>query len=336
MEANARWVALTAIAPVAWGTNYYVTHAFLPADHPLYGAALRALPAGLVLLAVRRQRPRGVWWWRSAVLGLLNVSVFFFLVYVASHLLPTSVAATVMALAPLAMMLVAWCLLAERPGAAHLAGAVLGLAGVCLMLLTGAEGTSVRGVLASVAAMLVSSFGYVLAKRWSAGADVLASTAWQLTAGGLLLLPAAAVAEGAPPALSGPAVLAFGYVALVATALAFAAWFAGLRHLPAGTVGLVGLLNPCTGVLLGTVAAAETLSVRQLCGMALVLTGVLLGRPARGGRRDEPHEPAPDRPAVTPGTPRRTRPRTPGARASASAARTPGRRRARSSRDPRG
>ncbi|MEU2564791.1 EamA family transporter [Streptomyces longispororuber] len=332
MEANARWVALTAVAPVAWGTNYYVTHEFLPADHPLYGAALRALPAGLVLLAVRRQRPRGVWWWRSAVLGLLNVSVFFFLVYVASHLLPTSVASTVMAVAPLAMMLVARGLLAERPGAAHLAGAALGLAGVCLMLLTGAEEVSVRGVLASVAAMLVSSFGYVLAKRWSGGTDVLASTAWQLTAGGLFLLPAAAVAEGAPPALSGPAVLAFGYVALVATALAFAAWFAGLRHLPAGTVGLVGLLNPLTGVLLGTAAAAETLTVRQLCGMALVLAGVVLGRPARGPRRSG----EPVRPAVTPGTPRRARPRTPGARAPASAARTPGRRRARSSRGPRG
>lgn len=66
---------------------------------------------------------------------------------------------------------------------------------------------------------------------------------------------------------------------MVATALAFAAWFAGLRHLPAATVGLVGLLNPVTGVLLGTVIAGEVLTVRQLCGLVLVLAGVLLGRP---------------------------------------------------------
>ena len=315
MEATLRWRALTAVAPVAWGANYYVTHQFLPADRPLYGAALRALPAGLVLLAVCRRRPRGAWWWRSAVLGLLNVSVFFVLVYAASQLLPTSIASTVMALSPLAMMLIAWALVSERPGTAHLAGAAIGLAGVCLMLLTGADGVSVPGVLASAAAMLVSSFGHILTKRWSAGTDVLASTAWQLTAGGLFLLPAAAAVEGPPPALSPTALLAFGYVTLIATALAFVAWFTGLRHLPAGTVGLIGLLNPLTGVLLGTAVAGEVLTGRQLCGLVLVLAGVVLGRPARADVR-KPTPASARRPATSPppaARPCTSRPTPPGA-----------------------
>ncbi|MEV5970364.1 EamA family transporter [Streptomyces sp. NPDC051921] len=299
-----RWVVLTAVAPVAWGTNYFVTHEFLPADRPLYGAALRALPAGLALLCLRRQRPRGPWWWRSAVLGLLNMSVFFVLVYAASQLLPTSVASTVMAVAPLTMMLVAWPLVSERPRTGHVACAAIGLAGVCLMLLTGTEAVSVPGILAAAAAMLVSSFGHILAKRWSAGTDVIASTAWQLTAGGLILLPFAAAVEGPPPALSGPTLLAFGYVTLIATALAFVAWFTGLRHLPAGTVGLIGLLNPVTGVLLGTAAAGETLSVQQTCGLVLVLAGVLLGRPraagGHGGHRTPRHPVADERTARAP------------------------------------
>ncbi|WP_225078803.1 EamA family transporter [Streptomyces sp. CoT10] len=290
METNLRWVALTAVAPVAWGTNYFVTREFLPADRPLFGAALRALPAGLALLALCRRRPHGAWWWRSAVLGLLNVSVFFVLVYAASQLLPTSVASTVMAVSPLAMMLIAWALVSERPGISHLAGAAIGLGGVCLMLLTGVGGVSVPGILASAAAMLVSAFGHILAKRWSASADVLASTAWQLTAGGLFLLP---VAEGPPPALHTPALLAFGYVALVSTALAFTAWFTGLRHLPAGTVGLIGLLNPVTGVPLGTAVAGEVLTVQQLCGLVLVLVGVVLGRPTPAGRRGSGQAPPP-------------------------------------------
>ncbi|MEU5806033.1 EamA family transporter [Streptomyces sp. NPDC047718] len=67
----------------------------------------------------------------------------------------------------------------------------------------------------------------------------------------------AAAAQGAPPAVDGPALLGFGYVIAVATAPAFAAWFAGLRHLPAATAGLIGLVNPVTGVLLGTAMAGE-------------------------------------------------------------------------------
>ncbi|MEV7178077.1 EamA family transporter [Kitasatospora sp. NPDC093679] len=284
MEGNLRWILVTAVAPVAWGVNYFVTQRFLPPDHPLFGAAVRALPAGLLLLALCRELPRGVWWWRSAVLGLLNTSAFFVLVYTASQLLATSVASTVMALAPLAMMLAGWALLGERPRPTHLAGAGIGLGGVCLMLLGGTGGVSPSGVLASVAAMLVSSLGFVLGKRWGAGAGLLASTAWQLVAGGLFLLPVAAVMEGPPPALGARELAAFAYTAVVATAVAFAAWFAGLRHLPAGTVGLVGLLNPFTGVLLGTLLAGESLTPRQLAGMALILSGIALGRPVGAGR----------------------------------------------------
>lgn len=285
MEASLRWVLVTAVAPVAWGSNYYVTHEFLPASEPLYGGLLRALPAGLVLLAVCRRLPSGSWWWRSLVLGTLNVGAFFVLIYVAAQLLPTSVASTVMATSPVVMMLFAWLLLAAPPRSRHLTGAAIGIAGVVLMLFTGTVAADPRGVLASVAAMAMSSLGYVLTKKWSADVDVLSLTSWQLVAGGLVLLPVAVLVDGAPPVLDGPAVLGFLYVAVVATALAFAAWFSGLRHLDAGTVGLVGLLNPVTGVLLGVAVAGEVLSPRQLCGLVLVLTGIALGRPVRARAR---------------------------------------------------
>ena len=286
MEDNSRWALVTAIAPVAWGSTYFVTHEFLPAEHPLWGAVIRALPAGLLLLAVRRTGPRGSWWWRSAVLGALNTGVFFALIYLAAQLLPTSAAATIMATAPVTMMLMAWALLAERPAAAHLVGAGLGIVGVGLMLYTGTAAVDGRGVLASVAAMTLSSLGYVLAKRWGQQVDVLAATSWQLIAGGLLLVPAALLVEGAPPELDLSAVLAFGYVTVLATAVAFAAWFAGLRRLRAGTVGLLGLLNPVTGVLLGTLVAAEPLTARQTAGLVLVLAGVLAGQPTVLARLD--------------------------------------------------
>ncbi|MET7443541.1 EamA family transporter, partial [Streptomyces sp. NPDC005568] len=64
-------VLLTALAPVSWGSTYAVTTEFLPADRPLFTGLMRALPAGLVLLALARVLPRRAWWWKSAVLGAL-------------------------------------------------------------------------------------------------------------------------------------------------------------------------------------------------------------------------------------------------------------------------
>ncbi len=280
MEAKLRWVLVTALAPVAWGTTYFVTHRYLPAGYPLYGAVVRALPAGVLLLLVHRRLPHGSWWWRSLVLGTLNMGAFFALVYLAAQQLPTSIASTIMATSPVVIMLFAWAALAERPRAARLAGAAVGIAGVCLLLLGGGGTVHPAGVLASVTAMTMSSLGYVLAKKWSAGVDVFSLTGWQLIAGGAVLAPVAVLVEGRPPALDVPAALGFGYVTVVATALAFAAWFTGLRHLDAGTVGLIGLLNPVAGVLLGTVVAREALGARQVGGLVLVFAGILLGQPA--------------------------------------------------------
>ena len=149
------------------------------------------------------------------------------------------------------------------------------------------ETISVAGVAASAAAMLTSTVGYVLAARWRDDADPLAVTSWQLTAGGLVLLPVAVIAEGSPPTADPRVVLAFGYVTLVATALAFTLWFGGLRHLSAGTVGLLGLLNPLSGVLLGTLLAGEVLGTRQWCGLVLVVGGILLGRARTQPRRSK-------------------------------------------------
>lgn len=291
MEGIWRWQLTTAVAPVAWGSTYFVTHHFLPAGDPLYGAAIRALPAGLLLLLLRRRLPRGSWWWRSLVLGTLNVGAFFALIYVAAQLLPSSLASTVTAASPLMMMLIAWPLLGERPRAMTVGAALLGAVGVCLMVLTGSTRANPVGIAASTAAITMSAFGYVLTKRWGGQVDVLTGTSWQLIAGGAVLVPLAVVVEGAPPPLGTRSLLAFGYLTIIATAVAFGAWFTGLRHLAAGTVGVIGLLNPVTGILLGTMLATEVLSARQLAGGLMVIAGVLVDR----GRQSTtaPTEPSP-------------------------------------------
>jgi len=149
---------------------------------------------------------------------------------------------------------------------------------VLLIVATSSTGVNAWGVVASASAMVMSALGYVLSKRWASDIPVLSLTAWQLLAGGGALTIAALAFEGAPPALDTGAILGFAYVTVIATALAFWCWFTGLKRLSAGTVGVIGLLNPVTGVLLGTIFAAEPLTLIQIGGVILVLIGVFVGQ----------------------------------------------------------
>ncbi|TNM68341.1 EamA family transporter [Streptomyces sp. NP160] len=302
MEGNWRWVAVTAVAPVSWGATYWVTGQALPPD-ALWGGVLRALPAGLVLLALPLhgspgagggRRLHGTWWWRAAALGTLVNGAFFSLVYASAQLLPSSVAATATGASPLVVLALAWPLLSRRPRAAAVGSALLGMLGVVLLVGTAASGLDPLGVAAALGGVLAFATGTVLSQRWTrraaAGAPPaaprpLTMTAWQLVLSGLLLAPAAAAFEGAPPALDGEGVLALAYVSLVATALAFTAWFAGLARLDASAVAVVGLLNPVAGVVLGTGLAGERLTGPQWAGLLLVLAGVVLGQVRRPALR---------------------------------------------------
>jgi len=273
-----RTVLVTAVAPVAWGSTYLVTEEFLPADRPLFAALVRALPAGLLLLAFRRRLPRGDWWWRAVVLGVCNIGLFFPLIFLAAYHLPGGLAATLQASSPLVVMALAAGMIHERAGALRIGSAVVGLVGVALLVLQSPGQVDTLGLVGAFGSVLVSALGFVLVKRWQAPVDMLTLVSWQLVVGGLVLLPVALLVEGPPPAIDVPALGGFLWLGLVGTAVAYVCWFHGLSRMPAGAASLIGLVNPVVGTLLGVVVAGEIFGWVQALGMALVLGGVLAGQ----------------------------------------------------------
>lgn len=273
-----RTTLLVSLAPLAWGTTYLVTERLLPPDRPLFAGAVRALPAGLLLLAVRRRLPHGEWWWKALVLGLGNIGLFFPLLFLAAYQLPGGLASTLQAGSPLAVMALAWLLLREQPGRRRVAAALVGLVGVALLVLRAPGAVSTLGLLAAFGSVVVSAAGFVLVKRWPAPVDLLTLVSWQLVVGGLALVPVALVVEGPPPPIDLSATAGFLWLGGVGTVLAYACWFHGLATMPAGAVSLVGLLNPVVGTLLGVVVAGELFGWPQALGMALVLGGVVAGQ----------------------------------------------------------
>ncbi|WP_370635445.1 EamA family transporter [Cellulomonas sp. C5510] len=276
--------ATTAAAPVLWGTTYLVTTELLPDGRPLLVAALRALPAGLLLLAVTRRLPSGGWWWRAAVLGALNIGVFFALLFVAAYRLPGGVAATLGAVQPLLVAALGAVVLGQRVRVGTVVAGLVGVAGVALLVLRATARLDATGVVAGLAGAVAMALGVVLTARWGRPVPLLAFTGWQLTAGGLLLVPLALAVEGPPPRLDAGAVAGFVYLGLAGTALAYALWFRGVGRLPAARVSFLGLLSPVVAAVLGWAALGQALNGWQVTGGVLVLGSVLVAQRSSASR----------------------------------------------------
>ncbi|ADB48827.1 EamA family transporter [Conexibacter woesei] len=286
MSNRLKSVLVTALAPAVWGSTYLVTTEFLPPDRPLLAAVVRALPAGLLLVALTRRLPQGEWWWRATLLGALNIGAFFALLFVGAYRLPGGVAATIGAAQPLLVGLLAVGLLGERLTARTAAAAVAGMAGVSLLVLRADAQLDAVGVAAAVGSAVVMALGVVLSKRWPSPAPLLASTGWQLTAGGLLLLPLALVVEGAPPSsLSAENVAGYAYLSLVGAALAYALWFRGIRELSPTSVSFLVLLSPLVATALGWLELDQQLTPLQALGALIVLASLVAAQTQNRSRR---------------------------------------------------
>jgi probable blue pigment (indigoidine) exporter len=293
-----RVLLVTALTPAVWGTTYAVTTEFLPPGRPLLSGLLRALPAGLVLLALTRQLPRGAWWWKSAVLGALNIGIFFALLFVTAYRLPGGMAAVLGAVQPLIVAGLSVLLLSERVSVRTVLAGVLGAAGVALAVLTAAARLDPIGLVAGLAGTASMALGLILTKRWGRpGVSLLTATGWQLTAGGLLLVPVTLIAEGLPGSLTATNISGYVYLSLVGTALAYTIWFRGLERLPASRVALLGLLSPVTATLVGWAALEQTLTPVQTAGMVIAFSAVVWGQ--RSARRTAGTAAPTTRPAET-------------------------------------
>ncbi|CAM3566621.1 EamA family transporter [Occultella aeris] len=277
----------TALAPLVWGTTYLVTTQFLPSDAPLFAALMRALPAGLLALALSRTLPRGSWWWRAAVLGVLNIGAFFPLLFVAAYRLPGGLAATLGAGQPLIVAVLAVVLLGQAWSAWRLGWGVIGVLGVALVVLRADAVPDLLGVVAGLAGAASMGLGVTLTKRWGRPTGALAFAGWQLTAGGLALLPLTLIVEGVPTGIDATAVAGYAWLGLVGGLLAYTLWFTGIGRIPVTSAAMLALLSPVVAAALGALVLGERFEPAQLLGFALALCAIVAGQ-LRAGAAEPP------------------------------------------------
>ncbi|MEV6120240.1 EamA family transporter [Streptomyces sp. NPDC052077] len=286
--------AVTAIAPAVWGSTYLITTEFLPPDRPLLASTLRALPAGLILLLITRTLPRGIWWWRAVVLGVLNIGAFFYFLFLAAYHLPGGVAALVMTVQPMIVLLLSSALLKDRVRPVHVASCLLAAAGVALLVLQPHAGLDGVGIMAGLLGALSMASGIVLTKKWGRpdGTSLLTFTGWQLTVGGLVLLPVTLAGEDLPDHLTWGNIGGFAYLSVIGALIAYVLWFRGLSQLPALAASFLSFASPLCATVLGFLFLDQTLGPLQLVGAVAVVGAVVLAQPRTGRPTHTPSRPA--------------------------------------------
>ncbi|HUF97549.1 MAG TPA: DMT family transporter, partial [Ilumatobacter sp.] len=183
-QSHAAVAAVTLIAPIAWGTTYVTVTEFLPPDRPLLVAAMRVLPAGVILAALGHltggRRPHGRQWLHIAALALLNFAVFFPLLVVAIYRLPGGVAASAGGVQPLLVAALSAALGVSVPRRRDLVVGIIAAIGVALVVVRPGASVDPVGVLAAMGANVSFALGVVLTKRFPAPANRVGSTGWQL------------------------------------------------------------------------------------------------------------------------------------------------------------
>jgi drug/metabolite transporter (DMT)-like permease len=294
------WSAL-GIVYVLWGGTYVAIRVMVEDVPPLLGAGARFAIAGLVMLAVLAVRghrvrvaPRSLL--AAGVVGLLLPAGGNGLVTVAERDVPASLAALLIASVPLWLVLMRSTVGGERVHRGTLAGVAVGFVGMAVLLLPGsrpADATAIGFLLVLVAALSWAT-GSFLSPRLSMPSDPLVSTAWQMVVGGgALLVGALASGEAGDLHLahaSAKSLLAFAYLVVAGSWVAFTAYAWLLQNVPISKVATYAYVNPLVAVLLGWALLSEQLSLGTLAGAALIVASVA----TIVRRESRPAEPAPE------------------------------------------
>ncbi|MDQ4504034.1 DMT family transporter [Sinomonas sp. ASV322] len=269
-------LARTALGPAIGGTTYLAAQ-YLPLA-PYWDAAIRSIPAGILLLVFWRGTLRGVWWGKALVIGTLNIGVFFGLLFVSAQRLPAGVAATLGALATLVALVAAIPILRERIRPIQFAGGLVGVVGVALLVLRGTAAIDPLGVAAGLGSAASLGIGLTLSRRWGKPADLhgLGFAGWTLILGGLVLVPVAFLLEGPPPAFTLPQLGGMAYVSIGGSAIGYGLLLTGVQKLPMSLAAPLPLMSPLAAALSGWLIAGQVLGGLQILGACLVGAAVLL------------------------------------------------------------
>jgi len=278
------WTGLW-IVYIVWGSTYLAIRVVVETVPPFLSAGGRFLLAGAAMLAFLawRRGPSVLRPSRRQLLSSLAVGVLLMganaVVSVAEVDVPSSMAALLIGSVPLWVILYRR-LLGDRVAAVSVAAVLIGFVGMAILLLPGKQtgGAPLLALLTCVAAAAMWAGGSVASTHLTLPRDPFVSGGWQmLLGGGVCVLTGALAGEFGdfhPSEFSARSLVAFAYLVVFGSWLAFTAYAWLLQNAPVSRVATYAYVNPVVAIALGWAILDEAVTTTTFAGAAVIVASV--------------------------------------------------------------
>jgi probable blue pigment (indigoidine) exporter len=276
-----RALALGIVFVAMWSSAFTSARIIVADAPPFLSLSLRFAISGLIAVAIARALGQGLphgraQWTAVVVFGLCQNALYLGLNFLAMQTVEASVAVIIASLLPLVVAALARLVLGERLAPMAIAGLAAGVAGV-LVIMTARLGAGADpvGVALCLLGVLALSVATLLVRGASAEGNLFMIVGLQMLVGSILLLPVAIAFETWTVTWSLPLVLAFAYTVFVPGLAATMIWFVLVRRIGATRAATFHFLNPFFGVAVAALVLGETVTARDLIGVAIIMAGIL-------------------------------------------------------------
>jgi drug/metabolite transporter (DMT)-like permease len=273
--------AAFALCTLIWGSTFLFIRVGNDWFPPLWGVTIRLVLATVLLVplawAVRRPWPRGAELRAAVLFGVVDFGISLPFLYLGEKGVPSAIAAIVFATIPLMAMGLARLAGLERVRALKLAGALVGLAGVTLLV-----SSELRGHLPPLPLLCVflgaasAAVAGVLLKR-APGHHPVATNAIAHAVGIPFCLAASFAAHEShalPHAWA--AWVPIAYLVIVGSVVAFVVFTWLVQRWSIVRLSFISVITPVLATILGGLVRHERLGPATLVGALVVLAGLSL------------------------------------------------------------
>lgn len=282
IKAYSAWFAVSII----WGTTYLAIRVGVAGMPPFIFSAPRWILAGIIYLIILKWRgfsfPNKSDYKHIAVVGLLLLGVANGFLVVAEQWIPSGLAAILITTVPFVIVLLESVILRKRKlNLFIISGILVGFIGVVFILGNNLSLLLIPdyrlGIILVSIALFSWGSGSVYSKYHKLTVHPFMSAAFQmLFAGFFQLILSIVLGETENIVISNNSMLAFLYLLLFGSLIAYGSYMYAIEKLPISFVSTYAYINPVIALFVGWFFLDEILTMQIIIGALIILVGVYL------------------------------------------------------------